>query len=102
MNSFVLAISRAICAHPTPSLPWPRRRSLDLAHLRTALWFHVNEPLDRFISLDATQRQAAKELGSQCEPRRQGRRYQGVGLQFRMRVIGEILVVSTRVFIRKR
>jgi hypothetical protein len=38
-------------------------RSLDLAHLRTALWFHEREPLSRFVSLDAAQTQAARELG---------------------------------------
>jgi len=38
-------------------------RSLDLAHLRTALWFHEREPLRRFVSLDAGQTQAARELG---------------------------------------
>ena len=38
-------------------------RSLDLAHLRTALWFHEREPLKRFVSLDAAQTQAARELG---------------------------------------
>lgn len=38
-------------------------RSLDLAHLATALWFHQSEPLDRFVSLDARQNQAARELG---------------------------------------
>jgi hypothetical protein len=38
-------------------------RTLDLAHLRTALWFHAQEPLTRFVSLDAAQREAAKELG---------------------------------------
>jgi hypothetical protein len=38
-------------------------RSLDLAHLRTALWFHAQQPLDRFVTVDAAQRQAAKELG---------------------------------------
>jgi len=38
-------------------------RSLDLAHLRTALWFHEREPLRRFVSLDAAQTQAARELG---------------------------------------
>ncbi|HZM96233.1 MAG TPA: hypothetical protein VFB92_22575 [Vicinamibacterales bacterium] len=63
MNSFVLRdLTRDLCAsNAVPALATPR--SLDLAHLRTALWFHANEPLDRFISLDATQRQAAKELG---------------------------------------
>jgi PIN domain nuclease of toxin-antitoxin system len=38
-------------------------RSLDLAHLRTAMWFHEQEPLTRFVSLDAAQTQAARELG---------------------------------------
>jgi len=38
-------------------------RSLALAHLRTALWFHDQEPIARFVTLDATQRQAARELG---------------------------------------
>jgi len=38
-------------------------RSLDLAHLRTALWFHERTPLTRFVSLDVPQVQAARELG---------------------------------------
>jgi len=38
-------------------------RSLDLAHLRTASWFHAQEPLDRFVSLDEEQNVAARELG---------------------------------------
>ena len=38
-------------------------RSLDLAHVRTALWFHAAEKIDRFATLDASQEQAAKELG---------------------------------------
>jgi len=37
-------------------------RSLDLAHLRTALWFHQREPLTRFVTLDTAQAQAAREL----------------------------------------
>lgn len=44
-----------------PAVATPR--SLDLAHLRTALWFHQAEPIDRFLTMDAAQRQAAKELG---------------------------------------
>ena len=40
-----------------------RDLTLDLAHLRTALWFHEREPLKRFVSLDAAQTQAARELG---------------------------------------
>lgn len=38
-------------------------RSLDLAHLRTALWFHRIEPLHRFVTRDEGQREAARELG---------------------------------------
>ena len=45
-------------AMPIVSTP----RSLDLAHLRTALWFHEREPLARFVSLDSAQIQAGREL----------------------------------------
>ncbi len=38
-------------------------RSLDLAHLRTAAWFQQQQALTRFVSLDALQNQAARELG---------------------------------------
>jgi hypothetical protein len=38
-------------------------RTLDLVHLRTALWFHAASPLDRFVTMDTAQQQAAKELG---------------------------------------
>jgi predicted nucleic acid-binding protein len=38
-------------------------RSLDLAHLRTALWFDMAERIDRFVTMDALQSGAAKELG---------------------------------------
>jgi predicted nucleic acid-binding protein len=38
-------------------------RSLDLAHLRTAAWFHAQEPLTRFVTTDADQAQSARELG---------------------------------------
>ena len=38
-------------------------RSLDLAHIRTALWFHEQEPLTRFVTLDDTQAAAAREAG---------------------------------------
>lgn len=38
-------------------------RSLDLAHLRTALWFHAADRIDQFVTLDGSQQQAAKELG---------------------------------------
>jgi predicted nucleic acid-binding protein len=38
-------------------------RSLDLGHLHTALWFHSGEKIDRFVTLDSAQEDAAKELG---------------------------------------
>lgn len=44
-----------------PAVATPR--SLDLAHLRSALWFHTGEPIDRFVTTDASQEQAARELG---------------------------------------
>ena len=43
-----------------PAVATPR--SLDLVHLRTALWFHASEPIDRFVTMDASQQAAAKEL----------------------------------------
>lgn len=46
-------------AMPAALLP----RSLDLLHLRTALWFHAQQPLTRFVGLDRSQNQAARELG---------------------------------------
>jgi hypothetical protein len=48
-------------SHVLPAVATPR--SLDLAHLRSALWFHAGEPLDRFVTLDVSQEQAARELG---------------------------------------
>ncbi|MBI4612993.1 MAG: hypothetical protein HY720_05230 [Planctomycetes bacterium] len=38
-------------------------RSLDLAHLRTAVAIHARDPLTRFVSLDAVQNHAAREMG---------------------------------------
>jgi len=38
-------------------------RSLDMAHLRTALWFHAQVPLTKFVTLDTAQAQAGRELG---------------------------------------
>ena len=46
-------------AFPAVSTP----RSLDLAHLRTALWFHAEGAIDRFVTLDEAQAGAARELG---------------------------------------
>ncbi len=51
-----LCDSRSIPAVSTP-------RSLDLAHLRTALWFHLEEPIHRFVTMDESQAEAARELG---------------------------------------
>jgi predicted nucleic acid-binding protein len=47
--------------HPLPAIATPR--SLDLVHLRTAAWFDRVEPIDRFVTMDAAQRDAARELG---------------------------------------
>jgi len=50
------------CAERTmPAVSTPR--SLDLAHLRTAVRFHEQKPLARFVSLDESQVLAARELG---------------------------------------
>jgi hypothetical protein len=38
-------------------------RSPDLAHLRTALWFHQQQKLTRFVTLDMSQAMSARELG---------------------------------------
>jgi hypothetical protein len=48
-------------ALPMPAVVTPR--SLDLAHLRTAAWFHAQAPLAKFLTLDTAQAQAARELG---------------------------------------
>ncbi len=51
-----------LCAsNLVPAVATPR--TLDLAHLRTALWFHADQRLDRFVTMDAAQAEAAKELG---------------------------------------
>ena len=44
-----------------PAVATPR--SLDLAHVRTALWFHASAPIDRFVTMDPSQEASAKELG---------------------------------------
>lgn len=46
-------------AMPVVSTP----RSLDLVHLRTALWFHAEQEIDRFLTMDRAQAAAARELG---------------------------------------
>ena len=51
-----------LCASAVvPPIATPR--SLGLAHLRTALWFHAESPLARFVTLDQVQAGAAVELG---------------------------------------
>src|SRR5262249_41669528 len=63
LEAFTLrALAHDLCASRVmPLVTTPR--SLDLVHLRTALWFHQQEPLTGFVSLDAGQNQAARELG---------------------------------------
>ncbi len=58
--TFDLGASAAMPAVGTP-------RSLDLAHLRSALWFHAEEPIARFVTLDDSQQEAARELGLPVE-----------------------------------
>jgi hypothetical protein len=54
--TFDLCGSRTMPAVSTP-------RSLDLVHLRTALWFDEQAKLARFVSLDEEQNLSAAELG---------------------------------------
>jgi hypothetical protein len=63
MQQFLLRdLTLDLCGSRTmPAVSTPR--SLDLAHLRTALWFHNQEKLTRFVSLDELQRLSARELG---------------------------------------
>lgn len=60
---FVLRdLTRDLCdTHPLPAVAIPK--SLDLIHLRTALWFHREKTIHRFLTLDDRQREAARELG---------------------------------------
>ena len=62
-NAFALRdLTLDLClSNIVPAIATPR--SLDLAHLRTALWFHAQQTIDRFVTMDASQEQAAKELG---------------------------------------
>lgn len=51
-----------LCAALTmPAVATPR--SLDLAHLQTALWFHAEAPLDAFVTMDTALAHAAREVG---------------------------------------
>jgi hypothetical protein len=58
LRDFTLDLCDAL---PIPAVITPR--SLDLVHLRTALWFHAHAPLTKFVTLDASQAQAGRELG---------------------------------------
>ena len=61
-NLILQDLTLEVCSEPRmPVLSTPR--SLDLVHLQTALWFHQQTPLERFLSLDRNQIQAARELG---------------------------------------
>jgi hypothetical protein len=63
MQQFLLRdLSIDLCESLTmPVISTPR--SFDLAHLRTALWFHQQEKIDGFITLDHSQSLSARELG---------------------------------------
>ena len=51
-----------LCLSPSmPAVATPR--SLDLAHIRTALWFHGQHPISGFVTVDQAQAAAARELG---------------------------------------
>lgn len=51
-----------LCLDPAmPAVTTPR--SLDLVHLRTAMWFHRQQPLAAYVTLDEVQQRAARELG---------------------------------------
>ena len=57
-----MAMKRDLCAsNLLPAIA--TARSLDLAHLRAALWFQATLPIDRFVTMNEPQRAAAKELG---------------------------------------
>jgi hypothetical protein len=52
-----------ITVFPVASTP----RTLDLVHLSTALWFHGQQALTRFVSRDLRQSRSAYELGLPVE-----------------------------------
>lgn len=62
VERFVLRnLTLDLCVAPAmPAIATPR--SLDLAHLRTASWFHAEQPIGRFVTLDTAQAKAAREL----------------------------------------
>jgi hypothetical protein len=62
VDRFVLRDLTLDLCHSNVLPPIATPRSLDLAHLRTALWFHAEDPIERFVTMDASQEEAAKEL----------------------------------------
>jgi hypothetical protein len=63
VEQFVLRdVTRDLCeSNLLPPVATPR--SLDLAHLRTAMWFHAVDQISRFVTTDEAQQQAARDLG---------------------------------------
>jgi hypothetical protein len=63
MQQFLLRdLTIDLCSSMTmPVVSTPR--SLVLAHLRTAFWFHQQQRIARFVTLDASQAMSASELG---------------------------------------
>jgi len=63
MKLFVLRdLTLDLCdSEVVPGVATPR--SLDLVHLRTAIWFNERQKLDRFLTLDTGQKAAAREFG---------------------------------------
>jgi len=63
LDAFVLRdLTLDLCSGTLfPAVHTPR--ALDLAHLRTALSFHEEEPIQGFLSLDEAQLLGARELG---------------------------------------
>lgn len=58
LRDLTLDLSRGL-EMPVVSTP----RTLDLVHLRTARWFHLQAPLTRFVTLDEGQAKGAREFG---------------------------------------
>jgi hypothetical protein len=61
-------LTRDLCdSNILPAITTPR--SLDLVHLRTALWFHAGTPIERFVTMDSAQQLAARDLGLPVQSR---------------------------------
>jgi hypothetical protein len=63
LNSFVLRDLTLYLCRSSLLPAVSAQRSLDLVHLRTALWFHAEGRINRFVTLDESQAAAARELG---------------------------------------